>query len=58
MKLYQMKSHVNCIILKYFYYYTIIVYCKNCLSDGSYRGTKLIDLKAISDEAIGKCKDQ
>ena len=31
---------------------------KNCLSDGSYRGTKLIDLKAISDEAIGKCKDQ
>lgn len=44
------------------YYSKIFLIIHNCkkkwLSDGSYRGTKLIDLKGISDEAIGKCKDQ
>lgn len=32
------------------------VICK--ISDGSYRGTKLIDLKEIADDAIAKCKDK
>ena len=57
---YLIINETTCILFYYqlFLIIRIIVYFKKCLSDGSYRGTKLIDLKAISDEAVGKCKDQ